>query len=52
VTKKKKVANEGLDVLAGKALEKRATIIVEANLITWESSNDLCTFYRGRIESG
>ena len=39
VTKKREVGNEGLHVLAGKALEKRATIIVEANLITWSYIN-------------
>ena len=39
VTKKREVGNEGLHVLAGKALEKRATIIVEANLITWSNTS-------------
>ena len=32
----------------GKPLEKWATITVNPDLVTWETSNDLCTFYRGQ----
>ena len=37
-----------LDPLADKALENWATITVNSEVITWESSNDLCTFYRSQ----
>ena len=37
-----------LDPLADKSLENWATITVNSEVITWESSNDLCTFYRSQ----
>lgn len=32
-------------------MENWATITVNPEVITWESSNDLCTFYRGQLEN-
>ena len=37
-----------LDPLADTSLENWATITVNSEIITWESSNDLCTFYRSQ----
>ena len=43
--------DKGLHILAGKPLQSRATIRVDENHITWESSNDLCSFYRNPPEN-
>ena len=36
----------GLETLLGTPLESKATILVNPQVVTWESSTDLCTFYR------
>ena len=40
--------SKGLEYLAGRPLENWATITVNSEIITWESSNDLCTFSRSQ----
>ena len=37
---------KGLTYLAGKPLQRWATITVNPEIVTWETPNDLCTFYR------
>lgn len=47
-----RLADKGLLSLEGKQLHIRATITVRSNVVTWESSTDLCSFYRGLFDTG
>ena len=47
VNSKKRDDKTGLNAaLFGQNLESKATITVNSDVVTWESSTDLCTFYR------
>lgn len=45
---KKLIESSGIQALSGNSLKHHATIIVGQDLVTWESSNDKCTFYRSQ----
>jgi len=41
----------GLSRIGETRLEPKARIVVEPHLVTWESCNDLCSFYRSTLSS-
>ena len=43
---KKLIESSGIQNLGGKTLKNHATIVVQEDLVTWESSHDKCTFFR------
>ena len=42
----KPICDAGLETLLESPLESKATILVNPQVVTWETSTDLCTFYR------